>query len=159
MGLFVTITMIGGVSEPEATVVDAQCTVPGLNPFGKVTHGFVTITGRLIETTLKCPRPLDFWLYTLLHDGPKKLHADTMLEAYEGRSGLTVRRARAEAKPMPFSAPVTCLQIARKPHSILSLVVVPSESESGAYERIGFWCLENGASPYIDAPTRTITIV
>ncbi|RFU30677.1 hypothetical protein B7463_g5660, partial [Scytalidium lignicola] len=51
--------------DPLVTILKSRCTVPGENSFGKVTDGFITIQGPLVEMTLRCKDPKDYRAYTL----------------------------------------------------------------------------------------------
>ncbi|KAL4725822.1 hypothetical protein ACLX1H_006496 [Fusarium chlamydosporum] len=43
--------------EPSATILEAECHVPGLNPFGRVSGGHLTLRGQISEAMLACDDP------------------------------------------------------------------------------------------------------
>lgn len=116
--------------------------------FGTVTNGVVTITGRVVRATIVCPDPSDGKEYSIMtHLGRpvERAFPDTRLEGYESVLGPSVRRAQGEAEPLPFEAPVACLQMVRGDGGELTygLILTPSESRSGVYKRIGCcWSLD-----------------
>ncbi|XXH02799.1 hypothetical protein Hte_009186 [Hypoxylon texense] len=139
----------------EATVLDAQCVVDGLNPFGRVSDGYVVLRGPLLRVEIST-RPLrrNYGTYVLKHgdvavefrpDLPLALDADSSSPTTEPR----VRRAAAEDDPhVRFEGlPVWCLKLLRSSDSsssspsmsreIVILVLGRSARVPGAYERLG----------------------
>jgi hypothetical protein len=46
-------------------ILDAQYAVPGLNPFGEVAGGYITLQGYTFEANLTCNHPLEHFGYRL----------------------------------------------------------------------------------------------
>ncbi|SPJ92121.1 uncharacterized protein FTOL_13665 [Fusarium torulosum] len=51
--------------EPDITIIEANCHVPGLNPFGRVNSGHLILRGRTAEVTLTCTNPSKLGDYQL----------------------------------------------------------------------------------------------
>jgi hypothetical protein len=49
--------------QPKAEVVEVQCSVPGKNPFGAVSEGFLTLRGPLMPVRVYAFDPVDPWSY------------------------------------------------------------------------------------------------
>jgi hypothetical protein len=47
------------------STIDEGCTVLGLNPFGEVSDGFLTLRGPLLQTTLSCENPNDWMTFDI----------------------------------------------------------------------------------------------
>lgn len=137
------------------TVADAHCTVPGVNPFGEVTDGSITLTGPLFQafldvennpqhgssyklhlegdrTILAAP---DIWLY------PDGILVETKVSTLDGLIERTVRRSRQDDSLSPIvDCPVTCLHVgtAQKPETEdYAILLGRSDTIVGAYIRLG----------------------
>ncbi|KAK2610044.1 hypothetical protein N8I77_003503 [Diaporthe amygdali] len=89
------------ILQPVARVLDAQVTVEGVNPYGKVSGGVIKLQGRLRRCRLKFDSRLEHDANYTLEDGstskPQHYRTDGPLsrEAVPGPYGANARRGRA----------------------------------------------------------------
>ncbi|KAI1379041.1 heterokaryon incompatibility protein-domain-containing protein [Hypoxylon crocopeplum] len=129
--------------EIEVTVVDAQCTVNGLNPFGRVSDGYVLLRGPLIQAQLST-RPLrrNYGSYLLKQDNiAVEFKPDLPLALDSPTAEPRVRRATsADDQHGQFQGvSVWCLSLIRSRDGSVREVMVLGLSARvpGAYERLG----------------------
>jgi hypothetical protein len=93
--------------EPAITVVDVHCEVTGLNPYGRVSDGYLTLLGRLTEARLPCKDPVSDYGYFLKvgDSGSVIMYPDCILVVEEEG----VIPASTHHIPSKFTAQVTCL--------------------------------------------------
>jgi hypothetical protein len=129
-----------------ATIVDAQCTVPGLNPYGKVSGGYLVLRVCLAYLTVACHTPKDCWAYTVYKqdDVPEPMTSDCQLIEDAG----TLRRAsHGEALELEkFSVETPCVPIRKitgEGGNVSVFVIVLQKLEADVYGRIGCTLLDN----------------
>ncbi|KAI1392063.1 heterokaryon incompatibility protein-domain-containing protein [Hypoxylon trugodes] len=138
----------------ETEVIDAQCTINGLNPFGRVSDGYALLKGPLVEVRIST-RPLrrNYGSYILKRcdaavsftpDLPLALDSLEAPNSSDSRgtgSRDRVRRATAAdgVRPAFRDVPVWCLSLLRSKDGLVREVMVLGLSSRvpGAYERLG----------------------
>jgi len=138
--------------EPAVTVVEANCHVPGLNPFGRVSDGHIQLRGQVFEGTLTCDNPHSTAHYDVVSpEGEWWFRTDSALVEQDGK----VSRARERQTLSKFTSKVTCMYLGtsvsfsfmegdKRTHYIM---VFGAEDEEGSYCRIGLASLET-VSPF-----------
>jgi hypothetical protein len=124
-----------------ATVVDPECELSTLNPFGEIKSSTLSIRGPVQDATLVGPENYSFY-YSLKLAGSNNINVfpDCCIVLGGSGPGRVPRRRRRGEEYRPFSAPVVCLGVASSPLGIVSgLVLAPSSTKSGAFERLGLF--------------------
>ena len=145
-------------------VIDAQCTLAGLNSLGEITDGFITLRGPVLEGILVAPEPNEF-AYQLLIKGastmnvsPDSLLVEDDVGSESGIRSRTVRRARPSETLKHFKSTVICLNIASYSHEWISGIVLGlSQRVPSAYERLGMF--SSGSEFFQGAVEREIKLV
>ncbi|KAK5692554.1 hypothetical protein LTR97_010865 [Elasticomyces elasticus] len=141
-----------------ATVQNVHCTVPGLNPYGKVTDGYLEILAPLTLLIVSCGDPNDCWSYTIGDHFPtmEPMAADCVLTLDNG----TVRRAGAADTLSQFSVKVPCILHGTSEGKgvVFFYVMVLRHLGDATYTRIGFANLDN-AEWFGKATQKTIRVV
>ncbi|KAL1854051.1 hypothetical protein Daus18300_011549 [Diaporthe australafricana] len=137
---------------PVARVLDAQATVEGANPYGKVSGGVVKLQGRLKRCRLKFDSRLTHNAYYMLDDGSssKLQHYRTdgplSLEAVPGPYGANARRVRngpfgVDTAKEEVTAAVffiaCCPFVGHIGKQYVGLVLGTSPRTAGCMERVG----------------------
>jgi hypothetical protein len=140
--------------KPAVSVLDAHCSVPGLNPFGEVTAGHLRIKGSLISGNLTRSSISTPYTITLngdikvkaLQGQPSTVSADFALEECKSDlfAGRSVRRTLYLDSRLSSPAPIHCLYLgeginddkAGKPQ-YLALLLGRSTTVKEAFTRIG----------------------
>jgi hypothetical protein len=136
------------------TIVDVKCSVPGLNPYGEVTDGFLVLQGLVVPMTINCRQPHDCWSYTVGEDpdSSEPMDPDCMLieckiDTATHRGKETVRRARKGDILAPFSTQVSCIRLGKEEGEdfpcIYGMIIGLSETVDGVYTRLGLVNLDS----------------
>lgn len=129
-----------------ATIMDVQCTVPGLNPYGKVSNGYLVLRGRLAYLTVACHTPQDCWAYTIFKDEGEDSEPMTVDCQLIHNSGVIRRAHHGEAiKLEKFNAEVPCVPMQKmvQDDSVDLFVLVLQKVEGGVYVRVGCAVLDD----------------
>ncbi|OCL15225.1 HET-domain-containing protein [Glonium stellatum] len=145
-------------------ILDAQCTLAGLNPLGEITDGFIKLRGPVLEGILITPELHEF-AYQLLIKGastlsvsPDSLLVEDDVNLESGEPLRTVRRANPDETFKHFKCTVLCLNIASYSHLWISGIVLGlSQRIPGAYERLGVF--SSGSEFFRGAVEREIKLV
>ena len=141
--------------EPAITILEARCHVPGLNPFGRVSNGYLVLRGEVFEATLTCDNPHSTAHYNVVSsEGDWWFRADSALVVQEGK----VSRAREGQTLSEFSAKVDCMYLGTCVFTTYIegdmpthyIMVLGAEGEDGSYSRIGLATLEADFSFELD---------
>jgi hypothetical protein len=130
--------------EPGFTIVEANAYVPGLNPFGRVTAGYIVMRGQVAEAMLTCDDPETSLYYEISGLTDKwGFSPDSILVSNNGN----VSRAKQDPKPSKFTAKIHYLYIGSRystrgdesDREHLMLVLGQSENADGdkSFCRIG----------------------
>ncbi|KAI1764386.1 hypothetical protein GGR53DRAFT_493968 [Hypoxylon sp. FL1150] len=147
----------------ETTVLDAQCTVDGLNPFGRVSDGYAVLRGPLLQVEI-ATRPLrsNYGTYILKHDGVGVGFKPDLPLAVDcsDSSNVEARVRRATVEDSPHvrfrGVSVWCLSLlrscdnstravlvlgrsARVPHAFERLGLIGASTSAGAVQRLDRW--------------------
>ncbi|KAH0536170.1 hypothetical protein FGG08_006934 [Glutinoglossum americanum] len=159
----------------------ARCTVPGQNPFGEVSDGFVTVVGLVMPVTLHrfvipsgeetrhhLLRPQDTGLEfgeLMIPDVPLE---ETTITTPSGTLEKTLTRTRIPSLT-PLSLQVHCLYLGTvypgkeqpsDPFASYGMVLGLSHTASGAYTRLGLAMIQNNLDGWFgEAMERIITII
>jgi len=136
------------------TVVDVQCSVPGLNKFGEVIDGYLILKGLVVQLSVNCRDPEECWTYTVGDDPETRdtMTPDCMLMESEIRKGVhvgdsTVKRARKDDVAVPFSARVSCLRVGHEDDGesefVYGILLAPCEAVEDTHIRIGLVQLDS----------------
>jgi hypothetical protein len=147
-----------------AKVVDVQCHVSGLNPFGKVSGGYLVLESAVAEVTLTCSNPyyncyyIDHWI---AGQERKSLNGDFAVDCFLTNTNGKVTRATPGQRLSPFTEDLSCILLGGtgsdlEPEKRESVGLVLGKSEHGAYCRLGF--LYYKGDLFQHATTRTIRI-
>jgi hypothetical protein len=90
-------------------VVDVSCEVPGLNPFGAVSNGHLSIRGPAVRLRMKCSSPQYYFSYNLEVPGSGKHPMVFVDSVLVGGRESTVRRAVDGEVVFDLFHEVTCL--------------------------------------------------
>ncbi|KAK5696381.1 hypothetical protein LTR17_024257 [Elasticomyces elasticus] len=122
---------------PLATVQDVHCTVPGLNPYRKVTDGYLEILAPLTLLIVSCGDPNDCDHFPTM----EPMTADCVLTLDDG----SVRRAGAADTLSQFSVKVPCILLGTSEGKEVAFfyVMVLRHLGDATYTRIGFANLDN----------------
>ena len=138
--------------EPTITILEAKCYIPGLNPFGRVSGGYLKLRGKVFEGTLTCGNPHSAAHYDVVSsEGEWWFRPDSALGVQEGK----VSRAREDQALSEFTAKVTCMFLGTCVFSTYIegdmpthyIMVFGAGDEEGSYCRIGLASLQM-ASPF-----------
>lgn len=151
------------------TVVDAQCSVPGLNPYGEVTDGFLVLRGLVVPMILNCGNPHDCWSYTVGGDAdsrepmtPDSVLFRCQLDTAKHPEKATVRRARKGDILAPFSTQVYCIRLGNEEGEDFSfmygMILGLFETGGDVYMRLGLVALDS-EDWFEGAIERTIKII
>lgn len=168
------------VSEYLTEVFNVQCDVTGLNPFGEVSGGSLTLRGPVFTAQLVYDQLFQAEnrddLYLLMGDddssGVQVLEPDSYLEesVVRGAENLLVPTVRRSPCPRPqsvdeFNAPVSvfilcnAMDRGEKRRGWWALVLGKSDAVVGAYSRLGIVWIEDRRFWAGKAQQETITIV
>ncbi|RGP79769.1 heterokaryon incompatibility -domain-containing [Fusarium longipes] len=136
--------------ESAITILETECHVPGLNPFGRVSNGHIKLRGQIGEAVLTCERSYPDTRYKI--SGPEGrwyLEVDSTLISTDG----VVSRAKRGQTVSDFSTKVHYLYLGstistwkhevgdRMEHYIM--VLGRSKDKDGCYCRLGMATLRN----------------
>ena len=144
---------------PLATVKEADCTVPGLNPYGQVSDGFITLHGLLAYIRITCTDPQSCWAYTIGDDPETRepMTADcALVEAYG-----TAKRASETDELEAFSLLAPCILIGKdetEEDAFFHVLVLGKQGSGDQYIRVGYAPL-NSDEWFEDAIEETIRIL
>jgi Heterokaryon incompatibility protein (HET) len=144
---------------PLATVKEADCTVPGLNPYGQVSDGFITLHGLLAYIRITCTDPQSWWAYTIGDDPETRepMTADcALVEAYG-----TAKRASETDELEAFSLLAPCILIGKdetEEDAFFHVLVLGKQGSGDQYIRVGYAPLDSDAW-FEDAVEETIRIL
>ncbi len=132
-----------------ATIVDVACTLVGKDPFGKISGGHITLRGYVTEMKIESKT-------LLAPDGRLKLNKEGAKECY------VTLDSREDIEVVQLGMLVTCLDIMRDGKGlhddyVSSLVLLPVESQSNCYRRVGFSTMLT--EHFKDASLKAITIL
>lgn len=139
--------------ESGITVIEAKCHVPGLNPFGRVSDGYIKLRGKVFEGTLTCDNPHSTAHYDVVSsEGEWWFRTDSALVEQDGK----VSRAREGQTLSEFTSKVTCLYLvtSRSLNYIEGdqlthyVMVFGARDDDGSYCRIGLASLQTD-SPFV----------
>jgi hypothetical protein len=129
--------------EPSATILEAECHVPGLNPFGRVSGGHLTLRGQISEAILACDDPHKVSHYEIHgSEGEWYFYPDSALISFNGE----VFRAKESQVLSEFSTKVVFLYLGASLPSVYiegdkpmhyAMALGPSGNNDGSYCRIG----------------------
>ena len=136
------------------TIVDVQCSVPGLNPYGEVLDGFLVLQGLVVPMVINCGNPYDCWSYTVGEDPEltESMTPDCMLvhcpiDTVIHLEKATVRRARKGDILAPFSTQVYCIRLGNEEGEDFSfmygIILGLSETAEDVYMRLGLVALDS----------------
>jgi len=141
--------------DSEITVLDVQCEVRGLNPFGRVSGGHLRVRGKVVDAHLQGTN-VDSIQNSSLRGAPTwGVFPDCLLAP--GPGGGIVRTSEGP-HPSTFEGPVMCLfvgttitsHITKRSDARCALVLVPSPADSSAFCRIAL------ATSPLDGPPDTL---
>ncbi|KAF5638920.1 hypothetical protein F25303_7526 [Fusarium sp. NRRL 25303] len=151
--------------EPSFTIIEANCIVPGLNPFGRVTTGHLFIRGQIAQAMLICDDPQTSVFYKI--SGPTDkwdFSPDSVLVLNKGN----VSRAKKDPKPFKFTAKIHCLYIGSRFNALgdetdreyFMLVLGRSENTKGdtSFCRLGLAYSQSNLL-FQGAPVRDVEVV
>ena len=132
--------------ESAVTILEAKCYVPGLNPFGRVSDGYIRLRGQISEATLTCDNPHSGAHYVI--SGQEEniwFRPDSALVEQDG----SVFRAREGQTLADFTSTVSCMYLGSSiPYRSLEgdktthyMMVLSAGDEDGSYCRIGLLTL------------------
>ncbi|CAG7560595.1 unnamed protein product [Fusarium equiseti] len=133
--------------EPDITILEAKCYVPGLNPFGRVSDGYLKLRGKVFEGTLTCDNPHSTAHYDVVSsEGEWWFRPDSALVVQDGN----VSRSRDGHALSKFTAKVTCMYLGTCCFSTYIegdklthyIMVFGAGDEEGGYCRIGLASLQ-----------------
>ncbi|KAJ4129772.1 hypothetical protein NW768_006741 [Fusarium equiseti] len=138
--------------ESAITIVEAKCHVPGLNPFGRVSDGYLKLRGKVFQGTLTCDNPHSTAHYNVISsEGLWWFRPDSALVAQDG----DVSRAREGQKLSEITSKVTCMYLGMSVSSISPeryrpehYIMVFGAGDEGGYCRIGLASLHTD-SPFV----------
>ena len=125
--------------EPLVSVLDVHCTVPGLNPYGQVSDGYLVLRGLMAQIRVTCTDPRVCWNYTIGEDPDTRepMAPDCVLVEADG----IVKRAVVEDTLAPFSMPLPCILLGKdeSEDDCFCYVMVLGSSSAGrdVYSRLG----------------------
>jgi hypothetical protein len=168
---------LGGQFDSECEVEGVDVSVPGENPFGRVTGGQITLRGHLLETKLTDASGKDgndgpWWgpcQYAVDIDGKSvPFQPDTRLAVADSfdnsgrQDGEIVCRASEASiqKPVDSPSPVWVFRLCRSARHRLVLVLGRSRQGGGVFERLGVLVvvLEGEAPALQSGPSSVVTI-
>ncbi|KAH8655462.1 heterokaryon incompatibility protein-domain-containing protein [Xylariales sp. PMI_506] len=128
------------VLQSDVVVIDAACEVPGLNPFGRVTSGYLCLRGKTVTNTLVCTDPSLRHSYKIHGLSKDSFHPDCVL----AERGGNVFRALEGLPVTGFTAKVQCLYLgyekSREEHEEVtsySFLALGLSCVEGCYCRVG----------------------
>lgn len=175
-------------AEYETSVLNAECSLKGFNPFGEVVDGFIRLEGPLFRQFLAASQPTEGKNYfcCICHLdlesensasqsqswNPTCIDLDVMLGevSRQGRS-TTLQRLRIVEPFRPFRAAVDCLALCHEPGKYHAALILGEPVTPGVYERLGILQWYGGGAIYSRrdleaiercyrrAETRVVTIV
>ncbi|KAI1022001.1 hypothetical protein LB504_007548 [Fusarium proliferatum] len=142
--------------EPSLTILEANCIVPGLNPFGRVTAGHLLIRGQIAQAMLTCGDPQTSVLYEISGPIDKwEFSPDSVLVLNNGN-------------PSKFTAKIHCLYIGSRfnargdesDREYFMLVLGQSENPKGdtSFCRLGLAYSQSNLL-FQGAPVRDVKVV
>jgi hypothetical protein len=150
------------------TILDAKCSVPGFNPYGEVTDGFLILRGLIVTINVNCGNTDNCWDYTVGEnpESSETMAPDCMLVQCQINTATdsekkTVRRARKGDILAPFSAEVYCIRLVNiedEDSVKYGMLLGCSETEDNVYTRLGLVELDS-EDWFHGATERTIKII
>lgn len=147
------------------TIIDVQCEVPGLNPFGQVTEGYIRLRGKVVKIHVTYNGTVKYFKHRVEEWTAGRFSPDYTLVHEDG---IVVRATRGQTPPSRFTGSAVCLFIGvmdkmemREEAIDFALVLQRSDSENDTFHRIGLLQGEHidGYSLFEAAPDREICII
>lgn len=134
---------------PLVTVLEAECNVPGLNPYGEVTNGYLVLQGPVVSMMVNCTDPYNCWTYGVGDDPELRepMAPDCMLVPFKKNGRKSIKRARKGEDSVAFSMEVDCIRLGNESGEngefMYGLILGLSETRADVYIRLGLVVLDS----------------